>query len=272
MMMMIGEIVGGCVYEEHSSFSEQAFYAVTLLWLLFLCTTEIIGNHLQYSKFWNSTSSNKSKLQIMLSSKIGMLILYTPALLAAASSFALLPNGGGGIRFPMLKSALTIHFLKRDLETLFIHKYSGFVALESAVFISATYFTMAAGTLYFQHQTRNFPEPSTDLKYIGVLLFTVGICGNFYHHYFLSKLRNKSDKGYKIPTGGLFGLVICPHYLFEIITFIGISFISQTLFMYLCAVGSTFYLIPRSFATRKWYVSKFENFPKNVKALIPYVL
>ncbi|KAL7109087.1 hypothetical protein ACP275_06G153400 [Erythranthe tilingii] len=100
------------------------------------------------------------------------------------------------------------------LQTLFIHEYSGFVALESAVFISTTYFTMAAGTLYFQHLTRNFPEPSTDLKYIGILLFAVGICGNFYHHYLLSKLRHKSDKGYKIPTGGLFGLVICPHYIY----------------------------------------------------------
>lgn len=155
---------------------------------------------------------------------------------------------------------------------MFLHKYSGFVGLDSAILISATYFTAAAGMIYFQNETLQLPEPSIDLKHLGLLIFVVGICGNFYHHYLLSKLRDKSDKGYKIPRGGLFSLVICPHYLFEILTFIGISFVSQTIFSYVCVLGIVLYLGPRSYVTRKWYVSKFEDFPENVKALIPYVL
>ncbi|KAI3470673.1 hypothetical protein Pfo_027336 [Paulownia fortunei] len=264
---MIAEIVEGCVYQEPSSIYIKAFYGVTLLALLYLGISEVIGKHLQYSKFWNSGS--KKSTQVLLSSKIGMLLLYTPALLAGISSFWLFPNGG--IRFLMLKSALTIHFLKRVLEVLFIHKFSGFMVLDTVIIISATYFTSAASMVYFQHQTQGFPEPLIDLKYLGLLVFLVGICGNFYHHYLLSKLREKNDKMYKIPRGGLFSLVICPHYLFEILTFIGISFISQTLFSYFCALGSALYLLARSYATRNWYLSKFENFPKNVKALIPYV-
>lgn len=157
------------------------------------------------------------------------------------------------------------------LQVLFLHKFSGFIVLPTAIIVSATYFTAAAGMVYFHHQTHGIPEPSIDLKYLGLLLFLVGIFGNFYHHFLLSKLRDKSDKGYKIPRGGLFGLVICPHYLFEILTFIGLSFISQTIYSYLCALASALYLLGRSHATRNWYLSKFENFPKNVKALIPYV-
>lgn len=157
------------------------------------------------------------------------------------------------------------------LQVLFLHKFSGFMVLESAIIISTTYFTAAASMIYLHHQNLGLPEPSIDLKYLGAALALIGLSGNFYHHYLLTKLRENNDKGYKIPRGGLFSLVICPHYLFEITAFVGFSFISQSIYSYLCAVGVALYLLGRSHATRNWYLSKFENFPKNVKALIPFV-
>lgn len=111
---MIAEIVEGCVYQEPLSIYRKGFYGVTLLGLICLGISEVIGKHLQYSKFWNSGSKKSTK--VLLPSKIGMLLFYTPALFACIASFGLFPNGG--IRFLMFKSALTIHFLKRDLEVL----------------------------------------------------------------------------------------------------------------------------------------------------------
>ncbi|KAH7536869.1 hypothetical protein FEM48_Zijuj03G0031900 [Ziziphus jujuba var. spinosa] len=99
-----------------------------------------------------------------------------------------------------------------------------------------------------------------------------GIAGNFYHHILLAHLRKKGEKEYKIPKGGLFGLVICPHCLFEIIGFVGFFLISRTLHAFFIAIGISFYLMGRSYATRRWYISKFENFPKDGKALIPSIL
>jgi hypothetical protein len=75
------------------------------------------------------------------------------------------------------------------------------------------------------------PGPAIGLPYPGVLVFAVGIAGNLYHHYLLSRLRSGSsggDKGHRIPRGGLFELVTCPHYLFEIIGLFGFAMISQT--------------------------------------------
>ena len=162
-------------------------------------------------------------------------------------------------------------YLPHFLQILFVHKYSGGMVLDSGILISLSYTLSTATMIYIQHLVQGSMEPSIDLKYPGILLFLVGIYGNFYHHLLLSRLRRKDEKGYKIPRGGLFHLVICPHYLFEIIGFIGVSFISQTLYASSFTLGTTVYLIGRSYATRKWYLSKFENFPREVKALVPYI-
>ncbi|BAU02032.1 Polyprenol reductase [Vigna angularis] len=229
--------------------------------------SEIRGKHLNYSKFWNVNPS--SEKQTKLSSKAGMLLLYTPAFLAGLASFWIFPHEG--LRSTLLQFAVTLHFFKRDFEVLFIHKYSGGMLLDSAIPISLSYFLSAATMVYAQHLTQGLPEPPINLLYPGIVMFVIGIIGNFYHHYLLSNLRAKGEKEYKIPKGGLFGIVICPHYLFEIIQFYGITFISQTLYGLCFSLGTTFYLLGRSYSTRKWYLSKFEDFPKNVKAIIPFV-
>ncbi|XP_004516218.1 uncharacterized protein [Cicer arietinum] len=231
--------------------------------------SEVRGKHLNYSKFWNvNNSNNNSKKHIKFSSKVGMLLLYSPAFLAATASFWIFPNEG--FRTTILRCALTLHYFKRVFESLFVHKYSASMLLESAIPITLSYLMSTITMIYGQHLTLDLPEPPINLLYPGLVLFLIGIIGNFYHHYLLSKLRGKGEKEYKIPKGGLFGIVICPHYLFEIIEFYGLSFISQTLYGFSFTIGTTFYLLGRSYATRNWYISKFDDFPKNVKAVIPF--
>ncbi|MBA0725564.1 hypothetical protein Golax_022143 [Gossypium laxum] len=88
------------------------------------------------------------------------------------------------------------------------------MSLDTMIIILVGYFFVSLSLIYTQTFNQGLSEPSIDLKYLGVVLFLIGISGNFYHHYLLSKLRTKGDKEYKIPKGGLFELVICPHYLF----------------------------------------------------------
>ncbi|KAM5549013.1 hypothetical protein ABKV19_000434 [Rosa sericea] len=248
--------------------------------------SEVRGKHLQYSKFRKNNSNqsdSQTSKQINVSGRRGMQIAYAPAFLAGLTSLVFFPHNDD-IRYLLLSSALTIHFLKRLLEVQFVHKYSGGMALDSAIPISLSYFMFTVTAIYTQHLTitQGLPEAQIDLKYPGILLFLLGISGNFYHHYLLSRMRSSSssspsnsksndDKDYKIPRGGLFELVVCPHYLFEIIGFVGFFFISQTLYAFAFVAGTAFYLTGRSYATRRWYLSKFKHFPQNVKALIPYL-
>ncbi|CAI0442343.1 unnamed protein product [Linum tenue] len=268
------------MFQPPPSLFVSAMSAAVVAYLAFFGLSEIRGTHLKYSKFAGSSSSS-SKSSSSLPSRIGMLVLYFPAFLAAIASLLFLHGGGGApppsSRLLLVESALAVHFLKRLLETLFLHKYSGTMAVESAIPISLSYFSITAITIYAQRLTEaTIPEPAVDLKLYGVALFVVGIAGNFYHHYLLSKLRsdrgeNSKNKEYKIPKGGMFELVICPHYLFEIIGFYGIALVSQTLYAFCVAVGTTLYLMGRSKVTREWYLSKFDDFPAHVKALIPFV-
>jgi very-long-chain enoyl-CoA reductase len=152
--------------------------------------------------------------------------------------------------------------------------------LPTALLISSCYLFYVTMLTYAQHHTRGLPEPATDTIYPGALVFAVGVAGNFYHHHLLSRLRAATatsggcgdDRGYKIPKGGLFELVACPHYLFEIVTFVGLAMIAQTAFALALAVGTAAFLACRSCATRRWYATKFEEFPTRVRALVPYVL
>ncbi|KAL4599348.1 hypothetical protein ACB092_11G120300 [Castanea dentata] len=266
---MVMSVFLSFIFRPPTSLFIKATAVVILASFAYVGFSEASGKHLKYSKFWNANSLKSTTKQIKLSSRAGMLFLYTPAFLAALTSFVLFPHHD--FRTLLLKSVLALHFFKRIFEVLVVHQYSGGMMLDSAITISLGYFTYTAGMIYAQHLSQDISEPPVDLKYPGILLFLIGISGNFYHHYLLSKLRGKGDKEYRIPKGGLFDLVICPHYLFEIIDFLGISFISQTLYAFSFTLGTIFYLMGRSYATRRWYLSKFENFPKDVKALIPYI-
>ncbi|KAF7132917.1 hypothetical protein RHSIM_Rhsim09G0139700 [Rhododendron simsii] len=225
--------------------------AITLAFLGSNGIAEMRGKQLQYSKFWN-VGPRKSTFKV--SGRTGMFMAYSPAFLFGLASFFLFPSEG--LRFMLV---------------LFVHKYSGSMFVDVSTMISLSYFTQTALMIYAQHLTRGLREPLVDLTYVGIAIFLAGLSGNFYHHCLLSRLRSEGDKEYKIPKGGLFNLVICPHYLFEILGFVGVSCIAQTLHAFSFTVGSAVLLLGRSYGTRKWYLSKFEDFPKGVKAVIPFV-
>lgn len=212
---------------------------------------------LRYSKF---------RPEKGIDSRLGMFILYFLPILAAL-----------GLSLPYLATATLVqaivlaaiggHFAKRCLEVLFLHKYSGPIDPFTTLAI-ASFYTLIAGFISFLN---NWSLAVADsLFWLGLLLFVFGETANFGHHKILADLR-RDAKGYVIPRGGWFEYVACPHYFFEIVAWVGVLLLSRHLFALIALVGMAGYLLARSRKTLAWYREKFPNFPKNRKALIPFL-
>ncbi|CAI5458630.1 unnamed protein product [Closterium sp. Yama58-4] len=170
-------------------------------------------------------------------------------------------------RLVLVCAACLVHYSKRCLETLFLHRFSGTTCLATSVFImlgycmlayvllSSQWLTAAAATLPSRATTAAATAaaaaatvtagastaaagasavapcsvtPTVNLMPLGLLLFLIGIAGNLYHHWLLTRLRSDGSHEYRVPHGGLFHWVTCPHYLFECIDFLGVALMSQT--------------------------------------------
>jgi len=217
-----------------------------------------------YSKF----VTPKVEKRGMMPSRVGMLIIYTPALLACCFS----PFYVSDAYYSLAGLLCLIHFLKRDLEVLFVHKYSGAIPLWAATGISLLY---TANALLICCVSSLKPSELCCLTGLG--LFSVGILGNGYHHALLANLRSShsEDSGtkYAAPRGGLFKYVAAPHYLFELITWLGVAIVSEHLNVYLIVISMTSYLAGRSVAQNNWNRLKFskEEWPASRRNLIPFL-
>jgi hypothetical protein len=230
-------------------------------------------NPMPYSKFAISTKQNEGsdeRRPKMIPSRMGMLIIYVPATIVAFVFQCMLPLLWDDMRTPSVAGWMVLaHFVKRDLEVLYLHKYSGETELDAARLIGFMYALTAFMTCLVSVPTTYF---SSDL-FSGLALFSVGSLGNLYHHYLLAQLRLSSSKKYVAPRGGLFNLVATPHYLFELIAWLGIAVASQQMTGYLNFLSMTMYLSARSRNQNEWNKNKFneKEWPSSRKNMVPFI-
>ena len=106
---------------------------------------------------------------------------------------------------------------------------------------------------------------------IGLIIFICGMIINISSDNTLISLR-KNSEDYKIPHGNFFNFVSCPNYMGEIIEWIGFSVIAISLPALSFTLWTFFNLVPRALNHHDWYLENFDNYPKNRKAVIPYIL
>ena len=107
---------------------------------------------------------------------------------------------------------------------------------------------------------------------VGLALFTLGYTINRDADRTLIRLRPPGESGYKIPRGRLYELISCPNYLGEIIQWTGFAIATWSLSGWAFAIYTAANVGPRALAHHRWYQEKFDDYPRNRKALIPYVL
>lgn len=106
----------------------------------------------------------------------------------------------------------------------------------------------------------------------GAIIFAVGVFINVKSDNMLIALRKPGETGYKIPTGFLFSYISCPNHFGEIIEWIGFAVMIGTLPAWSFPLWTCVNLIPRTLDHHKWYHEKFPDYPKERRAVIPFVL
>ncbi|CAD8116194.1 unnamed protein product [Paramecium sonneborni] len=107
---------------------------------------------------------------------------------------------------------------------------------------------------------------------LGLLVFLYGMTSNIKCDNILRNLKKINSNEYKIPFGNLFELVSSGHYLGEIIEWFGYFLVSGQWSGFLFFFSTLSILSARAISTHKWYKNKFHNYPKQRKAIIPYIL
>jgi len=109
-----------------------------------------------------------------------------------------------------------------------------------------------------------------DYRFItGVGIFIFGFAVNRQSDYILYKIRKKNHNIYEIPQGGLYKWVSCPNYLGEMLIWIGWAIVSWSPVGLAFALWTIANLAPRAYSHHRWYHEKFDNYPKERRALVP---
>lgn len=171
------------------------------------------------------------------------------------------------------------HFARRSIEAAWVHRYGKPQVPWSDVLVEYVYYWGFAAWIAVSltpagGQQRHAVAVETVL---GALVFVVAELGNARAHRMLRDLRPEGSKLRVIPRGFLFERVSSPHYLFEILSWVGFALVAQTwaagAFLVVGAGILGSWAHARHVAYRKEFdgVDGREQYPVSRRALIPGV-
>lgn len=126
---------------------------------------------------------------------------------------------------------IVLHFIKREYETLFVHKFSANTMPARNILKNSFFYWAVSGALcaYSVYHPRSLAAkadlPIVDA--IGTLIYLFAESGNALVHRYLSSLRSTGGTERKIPVGYGFEIVTCPNYMFEILAWVGVILVSR---------------------------------------------
>lgn len=133
-----------------------------------------------------------------------------------------------------------IHFSKRELETLFVHRFSTATMPAFNIFKNSTHYWCLSGFnmayWIYRPAAPAAQEGNLYITLLGLAAFVVGEAGNFLNHLTLRNLRSPGGTERGIPQGLGFSLVTCPNYMFEALAWTGMFLVSRSLSTALFAV------------------------------------
>lgn len=205
----------------------------------------------------------------------GWMLMESPSLIAMVVLFAI-----GDQQSSPVAIILLILWIAHYFHRSFIYPFrmrTGRRNMALSVISMAVVFNIGNGYLNGRYLFSLGPDLHTSWLYdprfiIGFILFCSGYALNQHSDKVLIGLRARGEtSGYKIPRGGGYRFVSCPNYLGEIVEWAGWALACWNLGALAFLVWTVANLAPRAFRTHRWYRQQFPDYPRERKALIPFV-
>lgn len=172
----------------------------------------------------------------------------------------------------------TIHYAKRLLETLFVHRFSHATMPLRNLFKNCSYYWLFAMYVAYHVNHPLYTAPSQLQFLSGLVTFALCELGNLSIHIALRNLRPAGSTVRKIPmpTGNpftvLFNFVSCPNYTYEIGSWIGFTIMTSCLPAALFTFAGAYQMTLWALGKHRAYKKEFSQFPKDRKSIIPFIL
>ncbi|KAJ3010706.1 UNVERIFIED_CONTAM: 3-oxo-5a-steroid 4- dehydrogenase [Siphonaria sp. JEL0065] len=169
------------------------------------------------------------------------------------------------------------HFLKREYETLFVHRFSNdTMPLSNLPKNCAHYWILCGALIAYPVYRPGFVGPlavGDDLVYsvLGLFLYAEG--SNYVTHSILASLRPPGSRARKIPFGYGFNFVSCPNYTYEILAWISVTLLCGSYGALVFTIVGAVQMYLWAVKKHKRYLKEFgAEYPKNRKILVPFLL
>ncbi|KAI8976792.1 3-oxo-5-alpha-steroid 4-dehydrogenase-domain-containing protein [Pilobolus umbonatus] len=171
-----------------------------------------------------------------------------------------------------------LHFLKRELETVFVHRFShGTMPFMNIFKNSGHYWILSGFNLAYWVYGPWFAmgraaSARNDVWIWGcVAVWAWAELSNLSNHITLRNLRPPGTRVRAIPYGYGFDLVSCPNYLFEFIGWTAVCFLTTSWSAWLFNIVATGQMYLWAVKKHKNYKKDFSNYPRNRKAMFPFI-
>ncbi|KAM5530870.1 hypothetical protein V8D89_015455 [Ganoderma adspersum] len=195
---------------------------------------------------------------------------------------------GGPVQHSVLQkyvyAAVLAHFAKRELETVFVHRFShGTMPLRNIFKNSAHYHLLSGVLLAWSIYSPTFAANSPWIRgtvrenptflWSCLAAFVFAELSNLSTHISLRNLRPEGTTKRAIPRGYGFGLVSCPNYFFETLAWAAVTVMTGSYAAGIFLVVSTYQMTVWALKKHRNYKKEFgKEYPRNRKAMFPFIL
>ncbi|KAK9478248.1 3-oxo-5-alpha-steroid 4-dehydrogenase-domain-containing protein [Lipomyces japonicus] len=167
-----------------------------------------------------------------------------------------------------------LHFIKRELETAFVHKFSNGTMPIFNIFKNSGHYWILSGfnLAYWVYSPGAKPYYSDTALKILIAAWIFTQVSNLITHLNLASLRPAGSKVRAIPYGYGFSLVSVPNYFFETLSWLIVTIVSRSVSSLIFLVVGTTTMYIWAIKKHKRYRKEFpKDYPKNRKAMFPFI-